>query len=89
VDELKIDRGFIRELGHNTNDLAIVRSIISLAGSFGLETVAEGVETEVAAATLIALGCIRAQGFLYAKPCLTVEIEAMLESKGRSLRALN
>ncbi len=86
VDELKIDRGFIRELGHNTNDLAIVRSIISLAGSFGLETVAEGVETEVAAATLIALGCIRAQGYLYAKPCLPVEIESMLEFKGRSLR---
>jgi len=89
VDELKIDRGFIRELGHNTNDLAIVRSIISLAGSFGLETVAEGVETEVAAATLIALGCIRAQGFLYAKPCLPLEIESMLELKGHSLRAIN
>jgi EAL domain-containing protein (putative c-di-GMP-specific phosphodiesterase class I) len=43
----------------------------------------------VAAATLIALGCIRAQGFLYAKPCLPVEIETMLEFKGRSLRAVN
>jgi EAL domain-containing protein (putative c-di-GMP-specific phosphodiesterase class I) len=89
VDELKIDRGFIRELGHNNNDLAIVRSIISLAGSFGLQTVAEGVETEVAAATLMALGCIRAQGYLYAKPCLPLEIETMLEFKGRTLRAVN
>jgi EAL domain-containing protein (putative c-di-GMP-specific phosphodiesterase class I) len=86
VDELKIDRGFIRDLGHKTNDLAIVRSIISLAGSFGLQTVAEGVETEVAAATLIALGCVRAQGFLFAKPCLTQEFESMLEMKGETKR---
>jgi len=80
VDELKIDRGFVRDLGIKPNDLAIVRSIIGLAGSFGLQTVAEGVETEVAAATLIALGCARAQGFLYAKPCTPHEIESMLET---------
>ena len=87
VDQLKIDRGFIRDLGHNTNDLAIVRSIISLADSFGLQTVAEGVETEVAAATLIALGCVHAQGFLYAKPCPAQELETILETKGKALRA--
>ena len=81
VDELKIDRGFVPDLGTNTNDLAIVRSIISLADSFGLQTVAEGVETEVAAATLIALGCAHAQGFLYAKPGPAQEIESILEMK--------
>jgi len=79
VDVLKIDRGFVRDLGHNTDDLAIVRSIISLADSFGLRTVAEGVETEVAAATLIALGCTRAQGFLYAKPCPAQELDTILD----------
>ena len=87
VDELKIDRGFVRDLGHNANDLAIVRSIIGLAGSFGLETVAEGVETEVAAATLTALGATRGQGYLYAKPCLPTEIESIMEVKALCLRA--
>ncbi len=79
VDGLKIDRGFVRDLGTNADDLAIVRSIIGLAGSFGLNTVAEGVETELAAATLVALGCNRAQGFLYAKPCSADEMYKVLE----------
>jgi diguanylate cyclase (GGDEF)-like protein len=83
VDKLKIDRGFVSDLGSNSDDLAIVRSIVGLAASFGLDTVAEGVESEVAAATLIALGCSRAQGFLYAKPLESVEIESMLESGRR------
>lgn len=79
VDVLKIDRGFVRDLGNNTEDLAIVRSIIGLAGSFGLTTVAEGVETQLAAATLVELGCVQAQGFLYAKPCGAIELESYLE----------
>ena len=79
IDTLKIDRGFVRDLGVSAHDLAIVRSIISLAGSFGLQLVAEGVETEIAAATLVALGCTRAQGFLFAKPCPACEIESVLE----------
>ncbi len=89
VDELKIDQGFVSDLGHNSSDLAIVRSIISLADSFGLQTVAEGVETEVAAATLIALGCAKGQGFLYAKPCVATDLEAILEVKGKVLRYPN
>ena len=79
VDTLKIDRGFVRDLGVSAHDLAIVRSIIGLADSFGLHIVAEGVETEIAAATLVALGCTRAQGFLFAKPCPAWEIESVLD----------
>lgn len=89
VDELKIDRGFVRDLGLNSNDLAIVRSIISLADAFGLQTVAEGVETELAAVTLIALGCVRAQGFLYSKPCSVIEIEHILRIKNQTLRHID
>jgi EAL domain-containing protein (putative c-di-GMP-specific phosphodiesterase class I) len=81
VDGLKIDRGFVHDLGSNADDLAIVRSIIGLAGSFGLNIVAEGVETELASATLVALGCTRAQGFLYAKPVGADELEDLLETK--------
>ena len=89
VDELKIDYGFVRDLGHNNDDLAIVRSIIGLADSFGMHTVAEGVETEVAAATLIALGCQHAQGFLYAKPVPAEDIEQLLTRPGTALRHPN
>lgn len=86
VDGLKIDRGFVHDLGTSADDLAIVRSIIGLAGSFGLDIVAEGVETELAAATLVALGCIRAQGFLYSKPCSADEMQNLLEIKRCELK---
>ncbi len=78
VDILKIDRGFIRDLGSDSDDLAIVRSIIGLARSLGLQLVAEGVETEIAAATLIDLGCTRAQGFLFAGPRAAADLQTML-----------
>ena len=44
------------------------------------------VTSAITAATLIALGCVRAQGFLFAKPCLTQEFESMLEMKGETKR---
>ncbi|MBM9478086.1 GGDEF domain-containing protein [Nakamurella flavida] len=78
VDGLKIDRGFVHSLGQDAGDLAIVRAIVALADSFGLAVVAEGVETELAARTLVDLGCTRAQGYLYAKPCGAAELETML-----------
>ena len=68
VTTLKIDRGFVHDLGHNEDDHAIVRSIVKLAESFGLDLVAEGVESEIAAATLLRLGCRAAQGYLFARP---------------------
>lgn len=78
VDAVKIDRGFVQRLGTSTDDLAIVKSIIGLAGSFGLGVVGEGVETPVAARTLVGLGCYRAQGFLIARPMPADEVESHL-----------
>ncbi len=78
VDTLKIDRGFVRDLGSNPGDLAIVRAIIALAEAFGLQLVAEGVETEKAAVTLLRHGCYRAQGFLLSRPVVGETMEALL-----------
>ncbi len=82
VDTLKIDKGFVRELGTDPGDLAIVRAIIALAEAFDLELVAEGVETEAAALTLLRHGCHRAQGFLLSRPIPGAAMESLL-AKGR------
>ena len=82
VDTLKIDKGFVCELGTSPSDLAIVRAIIALAEAFDLGLVAEGVETEVAARTLLQHGCYRAQGFLLSRPLAGGAMESLL-SKGR------
>jgi diguanylate cyclase (GGDEF)-like protein len=68
VDAIKIDRSFVTDLGSNPDDLAIVRAVIALAEAFELEVIAEGVETEIAAKTLLHHGCHRAQGFLLSRP---------------------
>ncbi len=81
VDMLKIDAGFVRDLGTNAGDLAIVRAIIGLAEAFGLQVVAEGVETPAAALTLMQHGCHRAQGFLLSRPVPGDAMEALLSAR--------
>lgn len=82
VDTLKIDRSFVSELGSNPSDLPIVRALIALANAFDLDVVAEGVETERAALTLLENGCYRAQGFLLSEPVPGAEMLELL-TKGR------
>ena len=78
VDALKIDRGFVEQLGNDSDDFAIVKSIIGLANSFDMDIVAEGVETPLAARTLLELGCYRAQGYLLSRPLPAPEAELLL-----------
>ena len=70
VDALKIDREFVRDLGTDAaySDLAILKQVVALADAFGLDVIAEGVETAAAARALLDLGCYRAQGFLLSRP---------------------
>lgn len=68
VDELKIDKSFVVDLADNPANLAIVRAVIEVAGSFGLETVAEGVEDERSLEHLRQLGCTTVQGYLVSRP---------------------
>lgn len=78
VDALKIDREFVRDLGTDAADLAILRQVIALADAFGLEVIAEGVETVAAAKALLELGCPRAQGFLLSRPLDTAAMGSLL-----------
>ena len=88
VDVVKIDRSFVRRLGQDDDDLAIVKSIVGLARSFDLSMVAEGVETPEAARTLLNLGCYRAQGFLLAKPMAADAVAALLEAGAIDIEAV-
>ena len=81
VDTLKIDRSFVRDLGASTDDLAIVRTVIALADAFGLEVVAEGVETTGAAQVLLRHGCYRGQGYLLSRPVDAAAMAALLARK--------
>lgn len=72
VQTLKIDRSFVDDMVGSADGAAIVASIVGLAGSLGLDVVAEGVETESQRAALVALGVRRAQGHLFA-PALAPE----------------
>ena len=68
IEELKIDRLFVRGIDRNTRDAALVAAIISLGHSLGLRVVAEGVESEDHLKVLREQGCDVAQGFHFSVP---------------------
>jgi EAL domain-containing protein (putative c-di-GMP-specific phosphodiesterase class I) len=68
ASELKIDRGFVRDLGSDTEDGAIISAIIALGRTLNLNIVAEGVETSVQQEFLTRLGCTALQGYLLGRP---------------------
>jgi len=85
VDLLKISAGFIRDLGTSAADLAVVQAIIGLADTVGLQLTAEGVETPVAAMTLLQHGCSRAQGSLLSRPVTGDAMGSLLSARQISL----
>jgi diguanylate cyclase (GGDEF)-like protein/PAS domain S-box-containing protein len=68
VEYLKIDIDFVRDLARSKRDMFVVRAIVSLAGDFGQQTIAEGVEDEHTADVLRELGVTLAQGYLFGRP---------------------
>lgn len=78
IDSVKIDREFVRGMAENPKDDTIVASIISLAHRLDLEVVAEGIETQVVAERLHALGCDRGQGYFYSRPVDSTQALAIL-----------
>jgi diguanylate cyclase (GGDEF)-like protein/PAS domain S-box-containing protein len=79
VDTLKIDKSFVGDIPADANDAAIVRTIIAMGRSLGLQVVAEGVETEAQAAFLRAEGCALGQGYLYSAPVPADEFRKLLD----------
>ena len=67
-DIIKLDMGFIRQIGVNKKSMKIIRSIIELAHEIGSQVIAEGVETKEQADFLTAANCDFVQGYLYSKP---------------------
>jgi diguanylate cyclase (GGDEF)-like protein len=81
VDEIKIDKSFVSELGENPKDEIIVRAIVDLAHRFGLAVTAEGVETDEAWALLTAIGCDVVQGYRLARPLTAEALNAWLSQR--------
>jgi len=85
VDVLKIDKSFIGAVGEEPRSTALVKAIVEIARSFGLEAVAEGVENERQRRHLEAIGCERAQGYLFGRPMGALEMTHRLDRQ-RSVR---
>lgn len=78
IDNLKIDRSFIEQMNFDAENFEIVRIIITLAKTLGMDAISEGVETPQQLSQLKALGCEFGQGFLFAKPLPPLTVESML-----------
>ncbi len=77
IDMVKVDRLFVSNLTNENKDEAIVAAVLGMAETFGLDVVAEGVETEEQAERLTELGCRFAQGYLFSKPMPADELGAI------------
>ena len=80
LDVLKVDQSFVRDLSTDSNDAAIVETILAMARHLKLETIAEGVELEEQLEFLKSKGCNRYQGYYFSPPLRVEEFEALLKN---------
>jgi EAL domain-containing protein (putative c-di-GMP-specific phosphodiesterase class I) len=78
ITRLKIDQSFVRNLCDSVQDASIIRAVVHMAKAFGLEVIAEGVETEEQMRRLLRKGCDELQGFMFGRPAPAQEFTAML-----------
>ncbi|PTQ72482.1 bifunctional diguanylate cyclase/phosphodiesterase [Pseudomonas sp. GV071] len=83
LDKIKIDKSFVQDLLDDEDDATIVRAIIQLGKSLGMQVIAEGVETLEQEAYIIAQGCHEGQGYLYSKPLPARELTLFLKQSRR------
>lgn len=88
LDKIKIDKSFVQDLIDDDDDTTIVRAIIQLGKSLGMQVIAEGVETFEQEAYVISEGCHEGQGYLYSKPLAARELSVYLKQAQRN-SALN
>jgi diguanylate cyclase (GGDEF)-like protein len=81
VDYLKIDRSFVRDVVTDSSDLAIVGAIVAVAGHMNVKVIAEGIESWQQLDTLRELGCLYAQGYLFARPAPAVQTRRLLDGQ--------
>ncbi|HEX8459508.1 MAG TPA: EAL domain-containing protein [Pyrinomonadaceae bacterium] len=96
IDTLKVDRSFVVNMSEDSENVEIVRTIVSLAQNLGMNVIAEGVETKEQLAALRRLGCENGQGYLFSKPvnaklaenliCDTYTVEPAVETLVNSVR---
>ena len=79
LNRIKIDRAFVKDIPEDSG--AIAELIVSLGKKLGLNTIAEGIETEEQANSLLFMGCEEAQGFMFAKPMPLTELKEFLLAK--------
>ena len=84
LTQLKIDRSFVRDLLTDTNDKAIVRTILALGESLELAVIAEGVETAEQHQALSQLGCKQFQGYFFSRPVPLSEFELHFFQSGNA-----
>jgi diguanylate cyclase (GGDEF)-like protein/PAS domain S-box-containing protein len=89
VDEVKVDRSFVRDMAGDAADACIVRAVIDLGHNLGLRVVAEGVEDRAAAELLRTWGCDLAQGYYFGRPQPADEFRAALLAARDARRAAN
>jgi diguanylate cyclase (GGDEF)-like protein/PAS domain S-box-containing protein len=78
IDTLKIDQSFVRQID-TLGGVSMLKAIIDLGRNLGMRLVAEGVETELEATTLEAMGCDRAQGYYFSRPLTPAALAILLE----------
>ncbi len=84
VHEVKIDASFVSKLLVSSDDKVIVKSIVDLVATLGINSVAEGVESAEVAAALQAMGCLAAQGWYFSAPLKAASASAWLAEHGIS-----
>ena len=84
IEILKLHRSFVSTLGEAGHDDSMTRAIVQLAQNLGMTTIAEGVEQPAQVAALLALDCVYAQGFHFARPLPEEDFTALLERQRAS-----
>jgi diguanylate cyclase (GGDEF)-like protein len=86
-DKIKIDQSFVRDLINRPDSIAIIRAVAALGKSFGMTTLAEGVETQEQVDLMRAEGCTEVQGYFYSRPVPASEVARLLNGFQRGVQA--